>query len=132
MRKLTSTKILFTLIFMLFYALNLFAQTEGTIKVQSNASIKQLVANKRAYNKNLNEVKGYKIQLFYGSEQGAKKVRENFKSVFPDIRSELEFDTPDWKVWVGSYKTRLEADRALAEIKEGFPSAIRIVTQIKL
>ena len=132
MRKLTSTKILFTLIFMLFYAFNLVAQTEGTIKVQSNASIKQLVAKKRAYNKNLNEVKGYKIQLFYGSEKGAIKVREEFNSVFPDIRSELKFNSPDWKVWAGSFKTKLEADRVLAEIKEGFPSAIRIVTQIKL
>jgi len=132
MRKLTHSKILFTIIFILFYAFNLFAQTEGTIKVQSNASIKQLVAKKRAYNKNLNEVKGYKIQLFYGSEEGAIKVREEFNSVFPDIRSELKFNSPDWKVWAGSFKTKLEADRVLAEIKEGFPSAIRIATQIKL
>ena len=48
MRKLTSTKILFTITFMLFYAFNLVAQTEGTIKVQSNASIKQLVAKKKS------------------------------------------------------------------------------------
>ncbi len=132
MRKLTYTKILFTLIFMLFYAFNLVAQTEGTIKVQSNASIKQLVAKKRAYNKNLKFIKGYKIQLFYGSEQGAMKIREKFNSVFPDISSELKFDSPDWKVWVGSYKTKLETANALVEIKEGFPGAIRVPAKVKI
>ena len=132
MRKLTHTKNLFTFFFVLFCAFNSFAQTEGTVKVQSNESIQQLVAKKRAYNKNLNQIKGYKIQLFYGSEQGAIKLREEFNSVFPDIPSELKFNSPDWKVWAGSYKTKLEADRALAEIKEGFPSAIRIAAKVKL
>ena len=70
--------------------------------------------------------------MFYGSEQAAIEVREKFNEVFPDIRSELKFNSPDWKVWAGSFKTKLEADRILAEIKEGFPSAIRIVTKIKL
>ena len=132
MRKLTHTKNLFTFIFMLFCAFNLFAQTEGTIKVQSNESIKQLVLKKRAYNKNLSQVKGFKIQLSYGSEKGAIKVREEFNSVFPDIGSELKFNSPDWKVWVGSYKTKLEADRALAEVKEGFLGAIRVSAKVKL
>jgi hypothetical protein len=132
MRKLTSIKNVCTFIFAFFCASNLSAQTEGTIKVQSNERIKLLVAKKRTYNKNLKTVKGFKIQLFYGSEQGAIKVREEFNSVFPDIRSELKFISPDWKVWAGSFKTKLEADRTLAEITEGFPSAIRIVTQIKL
>ena len=132
MRKLPFLKRVLFLVFTLVFAFNSFAQTEGTIKVQSNQSIQQLVAKKRAYNKSLNEVIGYKIQLFYGSEQGAKKVREKFNSVFADIPSELQFNSPDWKVWVGSYKEELEADKALAEIKEGFPSAIKIKAKIKL
>jgi len=116
MRKLTFVKTVVFLFFLLCYTFNSYAQSEGTIKVQSNESIKQLVAKKRAYNKNRNEI----------------KVREQFNSVFPDIRSELKFNSPDWKVWAGSYKTKLEADKALADIKEGFPSAIRITTKIKL
>jgi len=132
MRKLPSIKTIILLVFTLFYVFNSFAQTEGTIKVQSNESIKQLVAKKRAYNKNLNHVKGYKIQLFYGSEQGAKKIRQKFSSVFTDVRSELKFNSPDWKVWVGAYKTELEADKALVEIKEGFPGAIKVPAKIKI
>jgi len=132
MRKLTSLKKIAAVIFLLTCTFNCYAQTEGTIKVESNESIKKLVAKKIAYNKNLNQIQGYKIQLFYGSEEGARKVREKFNSVFEDIPSELQFNSPDWKVWVGSYRKEIEADKALAEIKDGFPSAIKIKAKIKL
>lgn len=116
----------------LFLSFEGWSQTEGTIKVESNQSIKRLIAQKRAYNKNKKYIKGYKVQLFYGSEEGALKVREDFMSVYSDVRSELKFHSPYWKVWVGSYKTRLEADRALVEIKEGFPSAIVVPAKVKI
>ena len=60
------------------------------------------------------------------------KIRDKFKTSFIDISSELKFHSPYWKVWVGSYKTRLEADRSLLEIKEGFPSAIIIPAKVKI
>ncbi len=132
MRKLTHIKSVCFLIIALVCSLNLTAQTEeGTIKVQSNQNIKKLIAKKKAYNKNQLYTKGYKIQLFYGSEQGAISLKEKFNSVFPDIPSELKFKSPDWKVWVGSYKTKLEAARALVEIKEGFPGAIRVNAKVR-
>ncbi len=132
MRKLTHLKNICFLIIAFVCCQNLAAQNEeGTIKVQSNQSIKALIAKKRAYNKNHDYINGYKIQLFYGSEQGAIQLKEKFNSVFPDITSELKFKSPDWKVWVGSYKTKLEAARALVEIKEGFPGAIRVNAKVR-
>ena len=132
MRMLSNKNLFYLLLLSFFFAVNVTAQTEGVIKVESNERIKQLIAKKRAYNKNLTYVKGYKIQLFYGSEKGATSVKDKFNEVFPRVKSELRFDSPDWKVWVGSYKERLEADRALAEIKEGFPSAIILATKVKI
>jgi hypothetical protein len=132
MRKLTRKHILFSFALILIINLSSHAQAEGTIKVEASHSVKTLIAKKRAYNKSLKYVEGFKIQLFYGSEQGAIKVKEDFDSVFPRVNSELKFHSPDWKVWIGSYKTRLKADRALVEIKEGFPSAIIRPAKVKI
>ena len=132
MRKLTHITKGFLLIFAFACTLNLVAQTEeGTIKVQTNESIKRLIAKKRAANKKRTQIMGYKIQLFFGSEQNAIAIRKKFSEVFPDIPTERLLHSPYWKVWVGSYKTKLEADRALAEVKEGFPGAIRINTKVR-
>ncbi|NNC71069.1 MAG: SPOR domain-containing protein [Flavobacteriaceae bacterium] len=132
MRKLTPRYLTLFFLFTLLYGLNGWSQTEGSITIESSQSIKQLVAQKKAYNKNKKYVKGFKVQLFYGSEEGALKVRDDFMSVFPDISSELKFHSPYWKVWVGSYKTRLEADRGLRDIKEGFQSAIVVPAKVKI
>mgnify|MGYP001820442907 CR=1 FL=1 len=132
MRKLTIRYSTLFILFSLFFGYNIWSQTEGSITIESSQSIKQLVAQKRAYNKNKRYVKGFKVQLFYGSEEGALQVREDFMSVYPDINSELKFHSPYWKVWVGSYKTRLEADRGLLDIKEGFQSAIVVPAKVKI
>jgi hypothetical protein len=44
----------------------------------------------------------------------------------------LSYESPEWKVRVGNYKTRLEADRALLKFKEKFTGAIVFETSIKL
>ena len=132
MRKLTQKYFIISLALALIFSFSSQAQEEGVIKVESSESVKALIAKKLAYNKSLSFIEGFKIQLFYGSEQGAIKVKEDFNSVFPKIESELKFHSPDWKVWVGSYKTRLEADNALVEIKEGFQSAIIRPAKVKI
>ena len=132
MRKLSQKHFIISLALALIFSLSSQAQEEGVIKVESSESVKALVAKKLDYNKRLSVIDGFKIQLFYGSEQGANKVKDDFESVFPKIESELKFHSPDWKVWVGSYKTRLEADSALVEIKEGFPSAIIRPAKVKI
>ena len=102
----------------------LMAQQEGSLSIESSESIKNILAKKKDYNKNIKKAAGSRIQIFFGSEQGAYKSRDNFKTLFPDTYIKIENFPPDWKVRVGNYKTRLEADRALVEIKEAFSGAI--------
>lgn len=116
----------------LFLSSGLIAQETGTTSVESSAKIKQIMAAKKAYNKNLKKTKGYKIQLFNGSEKGAYKVRDDFSSMFPKMRIKIEFFSPEWKVRVGNYKTRIDADRALLEIKEAFDAAIILPAMIEI
>ncbi|MCB0475351.1 MAG: hypothetical protein KDC69_06730, partial [Flavobacteriaceae bacterium] len=63
-------KLLGTLILALFISLISNAQQNGTVNIQSGAKINAVIAKKRAYNKE-KEIKGFKIQIFNGSEQGA-------------------------------------------------------------
>lgn len=104
----------------------------GIIKIHSNEKIKRIVAKKKQYNKDLKTIDGYKIQIYFGSEKSALKKEEEFKSLFPEVKTKIWLDAVDWKVWVGNYKTRLEADRALEEIKGGFISAFVVTSKIKI
>jgi sporulation related protein len=114
----------------LFTFSNFAQQKEGELKIESSARIDKVIAQKKQYNKSLKTIRGYKIQLFYGNEKESYKIKNEFKQIFPEIPTIIIFSSPQWKVQVGNFKTRLEADRALVDIKKKYPSAIILATEI--
>jgi len=69
-------------------------------------------------------LKYYHIQLYNGQNIGrARGVRAKFNNLFPNVYSIVEWETPEYKVWVGEYENKLSADQALLRIKKEFPNA---------
>lgn len=114
-------RIFFILIFCLFAG----TFTSNAQKhINSTKKIYTMLAKKRNYNKHYGY--GFRIQLYNGLEKRAKSLREKFKIEFPTIYTKLKYDAPEWKIQVGNYKTRLDADKALLKISEKFSGAIVI------
>ena len=113
--------------FFLSFLLFIFTGT-ATIFSQSqdndNQKIKTLISKKREYNKKYGF--GFRIQLYNGNESQAKQVKAKFGAVNNDVKSYLKFESPEWKVHVGNYKNKLEADKALLAFKDNFSGAIVI------
>ena len=107
-------------------------EKEGDLRVESSASINELVEQKKAFNKAQNSYPGYKIQIYYGSEKECYEIKDEFTSLFPEIPTSIIFSTPQWKLQVGEYQTRLEADKSIQTIKKEYPSAIVLATDIEL
>jgi len=125
--------VMITLILCSFVSIQNYAQqTKGTVTIETSARIDEIVVKKKEYNKNLKSIKGYKIQLFYGSEKKTYELSDEFKDTYPNIPTKITFSSPDWKLQAGNFKTRLEADNALLDIKKDFPSAIILATDIEL
>ncbi|WP_411766776.1 SPOR domain-containing protein [Winogradskyella sp. A3E31] len=95
-----------------------FSQNAET-KVIQDKSIDKLLEYKQDINTNII----YKIQIFSGERAPAERIMSEFRSVYGDIPSSMEFNTPNYKIWVGNFRDRLEADRALVRIKKNYISA---------
>lgn len=121
---------LFTLIFSLFFSVTFYAQNEGKVTIESSSAIKELVNKRIEYNKAQTKINGYRIQIYYGSENGAVATRNKFLGIFPNTPCYIEYETPDWKVKVGNYKTKLEADKAREEILLVFDGAFVLPAEI--
>lgn len=76
-------------------------------------------------------VDGFTIQVYsgYDSEE-ATKARGKVYSILENSRPSLKFEEPNFKVKVGKYYSRLEAQRDYALIKEKFSSALIIPQRI--
>ncbi|MDU8886660.1 SPOR domain-containing protein [Yeosuana sp. MJ-SS3] len=101
---------------------NIIAQ-EGTVTINQDKDIDLLLAIKKQMNGSEDTSDRYKIQVYSGNINDAQTARSKVKTTFVNWKTSLIFQTPNYKIWVGSFRTQLEADRALLKIKKEFPSA---------
>ncbi|MFY0712429.1 SPOR domain-containing protein [Seonamhaeicola sp. NFXS20] len=102
--------------------LNSFSQ-QGQVFINQDDNITKLLEVKKQLNKSENSSDRYKIQIYNGNRTGAKAAQKEFHESFADWSSRIEYESPNFKIWAGNFRTRLEADRALKRIKRKFPSA---------
>jgi hypothetical protein len=96
------------------------------VTVTQDAKFDQLLTEKRKVNTSITTNNLYKIQIFNGTSEESKKVLIQFKRDNKNYDATIIFNTPTYKVWVGNYKTRIDAERNLATLKKKFPNAIII------
>ena len=99
-----------------------FAQ-QGNVTINQDEKIDVLLALKKKMNKNENNSERYKIQIYSGNRLDAQKAQKDFRDSFSDWRPSMQYETPNFKIWAGNFRTRLEADRALKRIKRKFNHA---------
>jgi len=96
---------------------------KGEITVVEDDKIPQMLHLKKSLEEDNKLADGYTIQLFYGEKNKANTIINRYRNSFAAWPASIKYETPNYKVWVGNFSTRLEADRALMEIKEKFSSA---------
>lgn len=70
---------------------------------------------------------GYRVLVFDDNDvrtakQNAQARRNQIASRFPEFESYIQFNSPYWRVKVGNFKTRSEAEAAMQAIRAAFPS----------
>ncbi|WP_269234662.1 SPOR domain-containing protein [Flavobacterium flavigenum] len=125
MRILTPSKKILLLFPMLALTHNINAQDQN-ITLNQDPKFEQLLNDKRKINTSISTNDTYKIQVFSGKSDEAKKTLSNFKREFNNIDGTIIFNTPNYKVVVGNFKTRIEAERNLEEIRKKYKSVFLI------
>ena len=109
---------------------------QGNVKIYQDEAIQNIVAMKSdsiVRNENIDlatnfiKVKGFKIQVFSGNNQAQSKREAESKKVqvareFPELEASVTSKSPFWRLRVGNFLTREEAEEVLKEMKKTFPS----------
>jgi len=113
-------KYLSVVFFLVAFSFSMHAQ-EGEVNITQDSDIDKLLE----YKKDTRTVKVYKIQVYQSVDpDAAKRAKAKFLSSYGGWSVDIHWNTPNYKVWVGNFTTRLEADRALARIKKKYMNAI--------
>ncbi|EIA09381.1 SPOR domain-containing protein [Flavobacterium frigoris] len=99
------------------------------VTVNQDPKFEQLLNEKRKINASIAVNERYKIQIFSGDTDKAKKALNDCRQNFTDLDGTIVFNTPNYKVWIGNFRTRIEAERNLIEIKKKYETAYIIKPQ---
>ena len=92
------------------------------MKINQSQQIKDLMEVKKEFGQ---QEKTYQIQIHNGTLSDANEQIRKASSKF-SYPCSLIFETPNYKVRIGTFRTRLEAEKALTKIKNDYPAAFII------
>lgn len=130
-------KVLFYLSLALLFPVVVFSQSRDlnkNVTVKVNNRIDTLIAVQRIINTEANNFNGYRIQIYSDAGNNSKSKAIEVQGVFaktnPDYSSYLTFSEPYYKVRVGDFRTRIDAEKLLKSIIEVYPAAFIVADKI--
>ncbi len=125
------------LIVLLFFAslfANSYSQDEGNVQVIQDYRIDTLLKRHIELNKQDPQIEGWRINIFFEAGNYSKRLAIEAKSEFVNKYAEvpcyLIFQEPYYKVRIGDYRTKMEAEKFVKEIEREYPNAFVIQDEI--
>ncbi len=119
-------KIFFAAIFSTLYFSEKCASQSTAVTLNQDPKFMQLLDEKRRISSSITVNDKYKVQLCSGDSDGAKKALSDFRRDYKNMDGTIVFSTPTYKVWVGSFRSRIEAERTLNDLKTKYPLSFLI------
>lgn len=113
---------------MFLFGIDSFAQG---IQITEHGSIRTVMDQYINQNRSNATVEGWRIQIISTDDRRKmESYREKFEVAYPGMYLEWEHRNPWYLVKVGAFKTKLELQAFIQELKDDFPQAIPIKDQV--
>ena len=109
---------------------------EGFLILRQDTRIDTLLLKQRQIHANDSTIDGYRVQIFMelGNDalMHADSVRADFSKKYPEVPIYLMFGQPYYRLRVGDFRTRLEAENMYQRLKKKYKNAFVTADRIEL
>ncbi len=85
------------------------------------------------YNLSRNYIEGFTIQIYTGlKKEDALAAKKQMNAALPAMEADIQYSQPNFKVKVGKYYNRLDAQQDYSEVKRFFSSAIIVPEKLPI
>ena len=113
-----------------------FSQNEGFVIIEQDQRIEQLIQRQREIHAADSTIDGYRIQIFMESGndavEHANALIEEFKLKYTELPIYLVFGQPYYRLRVGDFRTRLEAEKVFQTLSKDYKKAFITSDRIQL
>lgn len=105
---------------------------KDTIRYRMDPSVEQQLEKKKELTRSKPPtVEGFRVQIYAGnSRQQAMQIRTEVAATYTDYAAYLIYKQPTFRVRVGDFKSRFEAQELLRELKEQYPSSFIVPDEV--
>jgi hypothetical protein len=125
-----------TLLFVIMTGASYSQEAVNQTEVIKDKLIDQLIEKHKEYNQANPGVDGFRIQIFFDSGNNSKRtattVREQFMELYPQVVAYLTFKSPYYRVRVGDFRTKLEAEGFLVQLAAQYPNAFPVPDRVSI
>ena len=128
-------RILF-IILLIGFSFILFSQNDSTGNVQiiRDARVDILIEKHIVINEHNPEIDGWRIQIFFEAGNYSKRMaieaKSEFVNKYSDIPAYVIFQQPYYKVRIGDYRIKMDAEKFLKKIERKYPNAFVVRDEI--
>jgi hypothetical protein len=109
-----------------------FAQ-QGRVLMSDSTNTNHLLEVYKQINEARKSIPGYRVQIHFGGErEKAKEVKSKFLSQYHQVQAYESYQSPNFRVRVGDFRTRLEAINFQKKISANFPAAYVVQDLVSL
>ncbi len=95
---------------------------QGQLNINQDQQITKLL---EIYKSALKNNEYYRVQIgFSNNDAKAQTLKSNAAIDFPNLPSRIDFASPTYRVRIGRFKTKLEAERMYNKIRLKYPNAM--------
>jgi predicted unusual protein kinase regulating ubiquinone biosynthesis (AarF/ABC1/UbiB family) len=113
---------------------NIFTVMGPGVKVDQSAEVKQAMAQYVGKNAS-KSISGYRIRVFYDNTPQARTRSEAIENAlmdqYPEHKVYRSFESPNYKVLIGNFRSKDEALRIFNALKKTYPTAYIIKDNIE-
>lgn len=115
---------------------DVFEEMPPLVSISQSGALAGAVAERIRENAaDMQESDGYRIRIYFDNRQNAREASEyaqtRFEELFPGYNTYRSYSYPNFKVTVGDFRTKVEAQIALKDIAVKFPSAFIVKEKMK-
>lgn len=124
-------KLIFILLFLFLGKFSFTQDKNDSVSVFfQDARVDSLIKKQIQLNEINPKISGFRIQLFCGNRSSSYLIKQKFLDIFKEEGAYVTYETPCFKVQVGNYRTKLEAEKKITEVKKYFNTAFIVQREI--
>jgi hypothetical protein len=124
---------------LMMFAVNALAQEvttnnkDSTVIITRDSKFDEVVAKQKELNIMTPTMHGYRIQIYFGSiRQKGEELKLDFMGKYSNVPAYFSYQQPNYKVRVGDFRTRFEAQKFMSELEGKYPTLFIVPDEVKL